>query len=92
MSADLPAMRNHAPASRLTGYRLFMMSGFDVRLNMTWLLLDLLISPGWRAHTARRYPHREPHRLVIRPGSDHPRCARRPEAGTRISGRLKDQS
>ena len=68
MSPDLPEMRNHAPASRLTGYRLFRIFGFDVRLNLTWLLLALLISHGWRAHTARRYPHPEPHRLRIRPG------------------------
>jgi hypothetical protein len=34
MSTDLPEMRNHAPASRLTGYRLFRIFGFDVRLNL----------------------------------------------------------
>jgi len=34
MSPDLPDMRNHAPASRLTGYRLFRIFGFDVRLNL----------------------------------------------------------
>jgi hypothetical protein len=28
-------MRNHAPASRLTGYRLFRIFGFDVSLNLT---------------------------------------------------------
>jgi hypothetical protein len=35
MSPDLPDMRNHAPASRLTGYRLFRIFGFDIRLNLT---------------------------------------------------------
>jgi len=34
MSADLPDMRNHAPASRSTGYRLFRIFGFDIRLNL----------------------------------------------------------
>jgi len=28
-------MRNHAPASRLTGYRLSRIFGFDVSLNLT---------------------------------------------------------
>jgi hypothetical protein len=35
MSPDLPDMRNHAPASRLAGYRLFRIFGFDIRLNLT---------------------------------------------------------
>ena len=44
MSPDLSDMRNHPPASRLTDYRLFRILGFDVRLNLTWLLLALLIT------------------------------------------------
>lgn len=44
MGADVSAGRNPAPASRLKGYRLFRIFGFDVKLNLTWLLLALLIT------------------------------------------------
>ena len=43
MSPDLPDMRDHLPASRLTAYRLFRIFADDDRLNLTGLLLALLI-------------------------------------------------
>ncbi|MCO6411414.1 MAG: site-2 protease family protein [Thiogranum sp.] len=44
MGVGVPADRDPAPASRLKGYRLFRIFGFDVKLNLTWLLLALLIT------------------------------------------------
>jgi len=35
--------RDHAPSSGLRGYRLFRIFGFEVKLNLTWLLLAMLI-------------------------------------------------
>ncbi len=42
--ADLSAERELAPTRGLKGYHLFRILGFDVRLNLTWLLLALLIT------------------------------------------------
>ena len=39
-----PGGREPLPKSGLKGYRLFRIFGFDVKLNVTWLLLALLIT------------------------------------------------
>lgn len=44
MALDIPAGRHRATRSGLKGYRLFRIFGFDVKLNLTWLLLALLIT------------------------------------------------
>lgn len=43
MSAEFPADRTRTTTG-LPGYRLFRIFGFDVKLNLTWLLLALLIT------------------------------------------------
>ncbi len=44
MGANLPVKREPTPASGIKGYRLFRIFGFEVKLNLTWLLLGLLIT------------------------------------------------
>ena len=44
MSEHPRARGKPASASPISGYRLFRLFGFDVKLNVTWLLLALLIT------------------------------------------------
>jgi Zn-dependent protease/predicted transcriptional regulator len=44
MGVGLPTKREHAPESRLRGYHLFRILGFEVKLDLSWLLLALLIT------------------------------------------------
>lgn len=44
MAEKSPSRSDPAKASPLQGYRLFRILGFDVKLNVTWLLLALLIT------------------------------------------------
>lgn len=44
MSSQFHTERHHPPSPMMGGYRLFRLFGFDVKLNLTWLLLALLIT------------------------------------------------
>ncbi len=44
MAVDIPVKQQHSPVTGLKGYRLFRIFGFDVKLNLTWLLLAFLIT------------------------------------------------
>ena len=44
MNVGLPGQRKPESTSGIKGYRLFRIFGFDVKLNLTWLLLALLIT------------------------------------------------
>lgn len=43
MTPDSGKEREHTPSSGMRGYRLFRIFGFEVKLNLTWLLLAMLI-------------------------------------------------
>lgn len=43
MGLESEKQREHAPTSYMRGYRLFRILGFEVKLNLTWLLLAMLI-------------------------------------------------
>jgi Zn-dependent protease/CBS domain-containing protein len=44
MGVGVPTERDRAPVSRLHGYHLFRILGFEVKLDLSWLLLALLIT------------------------------------------------